>query len=132
MMLVSCGEKGGKNKLTLEEQMYGGWHSTSLPITGDVYVEFTDNNTFELYQKIGEGAYRLYRGIWNLEEDILTGRYNDGEDWAASYQVVLENKILTLTTKNDAAEVTVYESCEIPEEVKNGCQIVVKSSDGQF
>ena len=132
LLLVSCGEKGGKDKVSLEEQLYGEWHSTRLPVSGDVYIQFGDDKTFELYQKIGEGSYRLYRGTWNLEEDLLTGKYNDGEGWATAYQVVIAEKVLTMTSQNDAAEVTTYESCTIPEEVKDGCQIVVKSSDGRF
>ncbi len=125
LLLTAC-EKNGKQ--SLEETICGEWQSTSLTVAGSVYLDFNEDKTFEMYQKIGEGAYRLYRGTWNLEEKVLTGKYNDGEDWAASYDVAIEGQGLTLTSKNDAAEITKYSACTIPEEVKTGCEVVVKSS----
>ena len=129
MILASCGkDKGGDNTgLDLEQKLYGDWHSTSLPIDGEIYISFSEDKTFELYQKIVEGAYRLYRGTWNLEEDILTGKYNDGEDWAAAYQISIEGETLTMTSKNDAAEVSVYKKAEIPSTVKETSETIVKS-----
>ena len=129
MIMVSCGEKGGKQpELTLEQKLCTEWHSTVMPLDGaDIYLSFGEDNTFELYQKIVEGAYRLYRGTWNLEEDMLTGKYNDGEDWAAAYQISIDGETLTMTSKNDAAEVSVYVKAEIPANVKDGSETIVKS-----
>ena len=80
LLLASCGKKnGGETELTLEQKLSTEWHSTSITVDGDVYIDFKADHTFELYQRIGEGAYRLYRGSWGLEGDLLTGRYNDGE-----------------------------------------------------
>ena len=105
---------------------------TSLTVSGDVYINFTEAKTFELYQKIGEGAYRLYRGTWNVEEDILTGKYNDGEDWASAYRIVIEGSKLTMTSMNDASEVTIYTAAMIPEDVIRACEVVVKSAEAGF
>lgn len=129
MILASCGkDKGGDNTgLDLEQKLYGDWHSTSLPINGEIYISFSEDKTFELYQKIGEGVHRLYRGTWALEESLLTGKYNDGEDWAASYNVTVADEVLTMTSNNDAAEKSVYEKTEIPATVKETCETVVKS-----
>lgn len=128
IIMVSCGDKGGKQpELTLEDKLCTDWHSTSLSLEADIYISFADNNTFELYQKIVEGAYRLYRGTWNLEEDILTGKYNDGEDWAAAYQINIDGETLTMTSKNDAAEVSVYKKTVIPSSVKETSETIVKS-----
>ena len=127
LVAAGCG-KNKEGKLSLEEKLCGQWHSTSLSVSGDVYLQFDAEKTFEMYQKIGSGAYRLYRGTWNLENDILSGKYNDGEDWAAAYNVVIDGTSLTLTSVNDAAEVTKYSAASIPEEVKTGCEVVVKSS----
>lgn len=128
IIMVSCGDKGGKQpELTLEDKLCTDWHSTSLSLEADIYISFADNNTFELYQKIVEGAYRLYRGTWNLEEDILTGKYNDGEDWAAAYQISIDGETLTMTSKNDAAEVSVYKKTVIPSSVKETSETIIKS-----
>lgn len=130
LMLAGCGEKNGEDdKKSTAELLCGEWHSTTLTVSGDVYLDFNEDKTFEMYQKIGDGAYRLYRGTWNVENDILSGKYNDGENWAASYDVAIEGKNLTMTSRNDAAEVTKYSSCTVPEEVKAGSVVVVKSPE---
>ena len=148
MLLISCGgdknEGGGTTEptpgpgtdpepeVTLADLICREWHSTSLPIDADIYIDLKNDFKFELYQQIGEGAYRLYRGTWNVEEDILMGKYNDGESWAASYTVSLDGNKMTLTSKNDAAEVSKYEAKSIPENVKSGCEVVVKSIESGF
>ena len=130
MLIASCGknEEGKKPEINLEEQIIGQWHSTSISVDGDIYIEFDQAKTFELYQQIGEGAYRLYRGTWNLEGDLLTGKYNDGEDWAAAYKIATEGDTLTMTSNNDAAEKSTYTESEIPSEVKDRCETIVKST----
>ena len=128
LMLISCGDKGGNKDLTLSQKLYGEWHSTSLPIQGDIYISFLEKGSVEMFQKIGSGAYRQYNGTWKLEDDILTGKYNDGEAWAAAYTVVIEGTTLTLTSKNDAEETGKYSACTIPTEVKDMAVVVVKSS----
>ena len=129
MLLASCGKNGEDNKpeLTLEQHLIGQWHSVSNALEADLYIDFQEGKTFELYQQIGEGAHRLYRGTWNLEGTLLTGKYNDGEDWAAAYQVEMREKQLVLTSNNDAAEKSTFEMAEIPAEVKDRCETVVKS-----
>ena len=126
LTLASCGRDKGKEKTTAD-YLYGEWHSTSISVTGDVYISFTDDMKFEMFQKIGEGAYRLYRGSWNVEGDLLTGRYNDGEDWAAAYTVTVDDRSLTMISTNDAAEKSTYTRTEIPEDVRNNSETVVKS-----
>ena len=39
----------------------------------------------------------------------------------------MNDKTMSLTSQNESAEKTVYESCTIPDKVRNGCDIVVKS-----
>ena len=128
-LVASCGknEEGKKPEIDLEEQLIGQWHSVSNALEADLYIDFQEGKTFELYQQIGEGAYRLYRGTWNLEGDLLTGKYNDGEDWAAAYKVAIEGDVLTMTSQNDAAETSTYKKSDIPSEVKERCETVVKS-----
>ena len=117
---------------TLASKITGEWHSTSLPVTGDIYFSRAEDGAFELYQKIGEGSFRLYRGTWKVDEDkaVLSGKYNDGNAWAASYSVSLDKDVLTLTSENEAKEKSTYKKEAIPAEVKDGCTIVVKSSEG--
>lgn len=133
LILASCNkDKGGDKTELTAENLYGDWRSTSLPITGEIYICFLEDSTFELYQQIGEGSHRLYQGTWALEGSLLTGKYNDGEDWAAAYNVAIADNVLTMTSNNDAAEVSVYEKSEVPAEVKDNCITVVKSSTRAF
>lgn len=121
-------EDGGNTELTLEQQMTGEWHSQRLVIDGDIYLSLASDKTMELYQQIGEGTYRLYRGTWTLENDILSGKYNDGENWAASYKVTMDNGLMILVSDNAASEESAFEKAEIPAQVKENCVVEVKSS----
>lgn len=132
LMVISCGDKkngGNTTELTLEQKLYGEWHSTKLAIDADIYISFMENGKFEMYQQIGEGAHRVFRGIWNLEDDLLSGKYNDGEEWAAAYRISVEDKTLTMTSANDAAEVSRFAQMQIPADVKEGSVVVVKSEE---
>lgn len=132
LMVISCGDKkngGNTTELTLEQKLYGEWHSTKLAIDADIYISFMENGKFEMYQQIGEGAHRVFRGTWNLEDDLLSGKYNDGEEWAAAYRISVEDKTLTMTSANDAAEVSRFAQMQIPADVKEGSVVVVKSEE---
>ena len=122
LLVVAC----GKDK-PIEKGICDQWHSTSLSADTDIYLSLTKDNKFELYQQIGDGRHRLYKGTYNFENDILTGKYNDGEDWAYSYQVVLDGDIMTLTTLDESAQESVFKRESIPAEIKDGSIVIVKS-----
>ena len=113
----------------IADKIIGSWHSTSIAIDGDIYLSFTNDGKMELYQKIGDGAYRLYRGTWTIDENnaVLSGKYNDGTDWASSYKIVMNGNNMTLTSANDAKEESKYAKADIPAEVKESSVVVVKS-----
>lgn len=117
---------------TLAEKIAGEWHCVVSDIDADIYLGLVSDNTFELYQKVGEGAYRLYRGTWSLDEKtaVLTGKYNDGESWGSGYGVVLSEDENTMTLAPSEGEEQVYRKESIPADVKDGCVTVVKSEPG--
>lgn len=121
-MLTSC-----KKELTLEEKMTGDWHCTAVSVDAEIYVTFTAEKTFNLYQQIGEGAYRLYNGTWSLDGSTLTGKYNDGTSWATSYEVVSTDEDTLTLTAEGISETYKRISGGIPEEVLASCVTVVKS-----
>ena len=123
LLMVACGKE-----TPVEKGIHGQWKSTSLSAEGEIYLSLTEDNKFELYQQIGEGRHRLYRGVYNFENDILSGKYNDGEDWAYSYQVVLADDTMTLTTLDESAQTSVFQRTTIPAEVQEGSIVVVKST----
>ena len=123
LLMVACGKE-----TPAEKGITGQWHSTSFSAEGEIYLSLTEDNNFELYQQIGDGRHRLYRGSYNFENDILSGKYNDGEDWAYSYQVVLSDDTMTLTTLDESAQTSVFQRTTIPTEVQEGSIVVVKST----
>ena len=123
LLMAACGKE-----TPVEQGICGEWHSTSFSADGEIYLSLSEDNKFELYQQIGDGRHRLYRGTYNFENDILTGKYNDGEQWAYSYQVVLSGNTMTLTTLDESAQVSVFQREAIPAEVKDGSVVVVKSA----
>jgi len=118
LIFTSCGEK--EMPKTLEDSLCDNdWHSTSLVLDdADIYLDFFEQGTFIIYQKIGEGGHTAYTGTWTLNGNILSGKYSGGEDWAASYAITMHDKFLTLISQNEAAEESVFQTCTIPEEVR--------------
>ncbi len=114
---------------TLAEKIAGEWHCVVSGIDADIYLGLVSDNTFELYQKVGEGAYRLYRGTWSLDEKtaVLTGKYNDGEAWGSEYGVTLSEDQKSMTLAPSEGDDQTYRKESIPSGVKDGCVVVVKS-----
>lgn len=123
-MLTSC-----RKEMTLEEKMVGHWHCPAVSVDAEIYVTFDAEGTFALYQQIGEGAFRLYNGRWELAGTSLSGQYNDGTPWGASYEVVSpDDNTLTLTAEG-VSETYSRIADGIPEEVLASCVTVVRSAD---
>ena len=121
---------GPEPEETLASKLVGEWHCASSDIDADIFLAFADDASFKLYQKIGEGAYRLYQGTWSLDEktSVLTGKYNDGNDWGSSYTIALsEDKNSMTLTPSEGTEKQSYSREVIPADVKEGCVVVVKS-----
>ena len=99
-MLTSC-----EKPKSVAEQLAGDWHCTSSAIDAEIYATFNADKTFILYQQIGEGAFRVYNGTYEIKtnvnagEDsvasnhILTGTYNDGKSWGAEYAFAITSNI---------------------------------------
>jgi hypothetical protein len=128
VFMTACGEKSDPETPS-DPLCDKDWHSTSLAVEdADIYLDFSYDGSFVMYQKIGEGAYRSYAGTWNLDgNNVLSGKYSDGEDWAASYAITYDEKTLTMTSQNDAAEKSTFAACNIPDDVREKCEQVMKS-----
>ena len=132
-LLTSC-----KKELKFPEKLYGDWycHSTSLTSTDvHVYVTF-DVETFVLYQKIGEGAYRIYNGTYTLTQGesgscTLTGEYSDGTPWATEYVVVSSSNDVIVFTAGDVTEVYNRVKDGIPADVKNSASAVKSNGSAE-
>ena len=121
---------------TMAEKMVGDWHCQSTSTDAEIYVTFTAERTFTLYQQIGEGAFRVYNGTYELAGDsaegaayTLTGRYNDGSSWGASYELNCEDRNAFTLTAEGITETYSRVEGGIPEDVLSSCVTVVKSED---
>lgn len=106
----------------------GQWRGEALSAEVGIYIDFLCDGTFELYQKMNNDVFELRRGKWNLEADMLSGIYNDGQAWATSYKASVSGEVLTLVAQSEGNETNRYKKCEIPAGVTENCKYVVKSS----
>ncbi len=108
--------------------VYGEWklerwyeQPTDGTVPAEVYLSFSKEGTFELFQKLGDsGHFSAYTGTYGLNSaGALYGTYSDGKSWGGTYNFSVDGDRLTL--KN--SEVTGYGTCvyvrtEIPASVR--------------
>lgn len=125
---VSCKSSGQLSK----ENLIGGWHYSGVEngVNEDVWMTFSADNSFEMYQMIGEGAYWKYVGSYNLDEQtgVLYGRYSDMVPWAHDYKVSIKKDKLTLTAIDVPDYVVEYTRETTPDSVKNKALQATKSA----
>ncbi len=119
---VGC--KKINSPITLEQMLQDQWRGSETSVDAAIYINFMADHTFELFQKLDTDQFELRRGTWSLEGDILSGTYDDGQPWAASYKISIEGTdpaMLTMTSLNEGGETNVYLSCSIPDGVRENC-----------
>lgn len=127
----ACG--GSKDKgPDVASEIVAEWHLVSMSGLSDsavpqVYVEFTSDMWFELYQKVGDGRYRKYEGYYTVSGSTVTGQYIDGKKWGSDYKVSFEDGKLVMTAQNGSAEVCTYEKKALSETDKADAYVVTKS-----
>ena len=125
--LIGCEKDPGSTDPDHTCVVCGQWRGEELSAEIGIYIDFLCNGTFELYQKMDNGAFELRRGKWNLNDGVLSGTYNDGEAWATSYKATVSGEALTLIAQSEGSETNRYKKCEIPAGVTENCVVVVKS-----
>lgn len=115
-ILAGCGNgngDGGKENQPLD--ITGTWELTGIEVTksahlGDetieVVITFNADKTFTLSQIIGDGRAKDFSGTWALTETTLTGKYENGKAWGSSYQVSVDNAVLTMIPESGAEKYT--------------------------
>lgn len=127
---VSCGNKD--NGPAVSEKIVAEWHLVSVSgITSvpQVYVNFAQDLTFELYQKVGEGRYRKYEGTYAVAGALVSGKYSDGVAWGSDYEASFDGDNLVLTAKNGSAEVCTYEKKALSQNDKAEAVLATKSEE---
>lgn len=126
--LASC-SKTDKNLEKLSGEWY--WQGTEAGVELEVYVAFEKDNTFDLFQKIGEGAFRHYTGTFTYDGKALSGVYSDKTAWMYSYEVVLEGDNLTLNYIGEEKSIT-YVRKSIPFTVRQHHTEPLKSAADEY
>ncbi len=129
MASVSCGEKN--EGPAVSEKIVAEWHLVSvsgMTSAPEVYVDFAQDLSFSLYQKIGEGRYRRYEGTYTVSGSLVSGKYSDGEKWGSDYEASFEGENLVLTAQNGSEEVCTYEKKALSETDKADAILVTKSA----
>lgn len=118
------GTTGGGNDA---KDLVGEWDIVSWcdaePVF-NVYIDFNEDGTFEMYQQVYSLTYELYTGSYTVADGVVNGSYSDGEAWKCGYKATFGSdangaKQLTLVSQDEANITSVYASTTIPEEVKN-------------
>ena len=122
LVMVSCKEEKPKVlDITGQWELADIVDTKSVQIgseTVEIYIDFKADNTFELWQKLGEGRHRKHKGTWTLTESVLTGKYSDGKAWGASYEVSIEDGTLVISEQKAGMQTYIYHSCTIPSSLK--------------
>ena len=123
-----------EQELKFPEKLYGDWHCKPISLSStEIYVTFTPENLFTLYQKIQQGGFKVFNGTYGLTETedgasyILRGEYNDGTPWGADYIIESSDKDSLTMTAGETTETYTRVEGGIPEEVRNNAEIVIKS-----
>ena len=96
----------------------------------EVYMAFSKNGKFELYQKMGEDLIRYYyTGTYEFDGEVLTGMYTGYISFAHDYKVSRSGDKLTLTSVSEPDYKVTYTKKSIPEEVKSHFIPVTKSAE---
>ena len=130
-LFVGCSDDDD-NTVTIDSGVVGEWQlinwNGNKAEDFDVYLELLSDGSFNLYQRVEYSYFEHYVGNFTAGENLLQGRYNNGESW--EYAFVLSDGGYTLTlTDTKSNETNVYTRTTIPEEARNTS--VTRSASGR-
>ena len=125
VLLMGCQSEGQKAL----SQIVGEWHYSGVEegVQEDIWIAFSQDMTFELYQKVGEGRYRRYDGTYTVTGSVVSGSYSDKKKWGSDYDASFDGEKLVLTAKNGSAEVCTYEKKALSDTDKADAILMTKS-----
>ena len=131
VLSMGCQSEGQKYL----EQIVGDWHYNGAEngVQEDVWIVFSQDMTFELYQKVGDGVHRSITGRYSINADkkIISGMYEDNYPWKYDYKFEVKGNNLVLTAVSDTYSVT-YTRGIVPAEVRQMSLPLVKSVSAEL
>ena len=118
-LFVGCSDDDD-NTVTIDSRVVGEWQliewNGNKAEDFDVYLELLSDGSFNLYQRVEYSYYEHFAGTFSVGENLLQGRYNNGESWEYAFVLSDGGYTLTLTDRN---EVNIYTRMQqIPEDVR--------------
>ena len=117
-----------KSEDAVVKELAGDWYYETVeadtPV--QVYVSFAKDMTFELYQKVGEGAFRKYSGTYTFDGTLLDGVYSDKAPWKEAKTVTIDGDSLTAVGVKTGETIT-YVRKLVPATVRSHYSDALKS-----
>ena len=118
------GGGGGGGSTTTKVDVTGSWELSNVEtkvsvgsVNVSVYISFTSDGSFTLYQKIGEGRYTRFTGTYTVSADNkLSGKYSNNAAWGP-YTAAMASGKLTLTSAGGKEVDTYTKISAIPSSV---------------
>lgn len=101
-LFVACKPKQPE---TPKLSVTGSWElssvATKVAVAGEevsVFLSFTDEGAFTLYQKIGLGRYTVFTGTYEIDQDLkqISGVYSNKKNWGP-YDLEATDNSITLS-----------------------------------
>lgn len=115
-----------------EGDIVGQWSLTShgYPVQPQIYVEFCEDGTFNLYQRFTDIPWKKYKGSYTLEDNILKGKYSNGESlqtYKVKYGEKENLKYIFLESQEEDAYMQIYVECKIPDYIIDEAKSTTKA-----
>ena len=94
LVLASC----VKSEEAAVKKIAGDWfyETVEAEVPVQVYASFAKDMTFQLFQKVGDGAFRRYTGTYTFDGTILDGVYSDKTSWKEAKSVTVDGDVLVM------------------------------------
>lgn len=120
-----------KDSDALTAKLAADWHYTAQEngVAEEVWISFTADGTFEMFQKIGNGPYWYTKGEYALDSKtkVLSGIYSDRYPWKYSYKVSISDKTLEMAAVELEDYKLTYAKETIPAQVREKSLPLTKS-----
>ena len=120
-----------KDSDALTAKLAADWHYTAQEngVAEEVWISFTADGTFEMFQKIGDGPYWYTEGEYALDSKtkVLSGIYSDRYPWKYSYKVSISDKTLEMAAVELEGYKLTYAKETIPAQVREKSLPLTKS-----
>ena len=118
IMAAGCQSEGAR----YVDQLVGDWcyEGNEGGVQETVWLSFSEDRTFEMFQKIGDGAYRSVSGVFGVDaaKKTISGIYEDNYPWKYDYGFSVEGDVLVLTAVQLESYKVTYRRRTIPAEVR--------------